>query len=199
MAKFKIRFKLQGLELDVEGSREDIPEISRQLANQLTGLVNPAMEVIAGSSDEVEAQVVATVPAASDTKKRRKRKTFSANNNSSATAEASNELNWVHDPQKWGAPSQSWNTAEKCMWLLYVVEKELATTEMSQPQISATFNKHFKQSKLIKPSNVSRDLGKKKSGKDALVGENTTKSPSTWFLTDAGRKAAEALIAQQPA
>jgi hypothetical protein len=38
MSKFKFKLKLQGLELEMEGSRDDIPLIAHNLGNQLTGL-----------------------------------------------------------------------------------------------------------------------------------------------------------------
>ena len=37
MSKFKFKLKLQGLELEMEGAREDIPLMAQNLGNQLTG------------------------------------------------------------------------------------------------------------------------------------------------------------------
>jgi hypothetical protein len=62
--------------------------------------------------------------------------------------------------------------------------------------IAKTFNQHFKQASTIRGSNVSRDLGNAKLTAPALVGEDTTKHPSLWFLTDEGRNRAQALIAE---
>ena len=36
MSKFKFKLKLQGLELEMEGAREDIPLMAQNLGNQLT-------------------------------------------------------------------------------------------------------------------------------------------------------------------
>jgi len=47
---------------------------------------------------------------------------------------------------------------------------------------------------LIRPSNVSRDLGKAKTVAPAKVNEDSTKSPSTWFLTVEGEKTAVELV-----
>src|SRR5262245_41913650 len=91
-------------------------------------------------------------------------------------------------------PQQSWTTAEKSIWLLYVAEKNGAAKEMSVPQITNTFNKHFRQAKPIFKPNVHRDLGKLKASVDAPVSENTTARPYTCFLTHAGQRMAEGLV-----
>lgn len=198
MSKFKIRFKLQGLEVDVEGSREDLPHLTQAIGNQLASALSPALDMAGGSAAEPEMKDItperlSAVPAARKVRKRR----TSAGASGSSDSAAGVEIDWVHDPAKWGTPSQSWNTADKCVWLLYVADKERGLTELTQAQLTATFNKHFKQSGLIKPFNVSRDLGKRKTGKEALVGENTTRNPSCWFLTENGNKYAVNLVAQQ--
>lgn len=200
MSKFKITLKLQGLELEIEGSKDDIPHLSKNVANQLAGLIAPAAAT-ASIGAEHEQQIRTINPGGGEPLKKPRRKKANSNKTISPSGDRhSNSIDWVHDPEKWGSPQQTWNTADKSIWLLYVVEKEQHLTELSQPEITSTFNKHFKQAGILKPSNVSRDLGKKKSGtKDApaLVGENTTKSPSTWFLTDAGKKHAEKLISEK--
>lgn len=53
MAKFRIRLKLQGLELEVDGEREDIPLISSAVQRQLTGLIQPA-EAIAHDRKNID-------------------------------------------------------------------------------------------------------------------------------------------------
>ena len=54
MAKFRIRLKVQGFELEVDGEREDIPAITAAVQQQLTGLVTPA-ESIADNHKQIEA------------------------------------------------------------------------------------------------------------------------------------------------
>lgn len=68
--------------------------------------------------------------------------------------------------------------------------------ELSTGQIVKTFNLHFRQAKTVTSSNVARDLGKAKVSTPALVGEDPTKSPPGWFLTDEGVRRAQALIAE---
>jgi hypothetical protein len=65
---------------------------------------------------------------------------------------------------------------------------------MSAPRIATTFNKHFPQAGVIRPNNVSRDLGKFKMKSPALVSEDRAKNPSAWFLTDSGIQRVEKLI-----
>lgn len=42
MAKFRMRLKIQGFELEVDGEREDIPAITSAIQQQFKGLVQPA-------------------------------------------------------------------------------------------------------------------------------------------------------------
>ena len=42
MAKFRMRLKIQGFELEVDGEREDIPAITSAIQQQLSGLIQPA-------------------------------------------------------------------------------------------------------------------------------------------------------------
>jgi hypothetical protein len=197
MSKFKIKLKLQGLDLEVEGSREDLPQLSAQLGAQLTGLIQPALALVEGGSTNDVSPRAADVVTEGETPKRKKKRAArtvgAANTDTSDTT-----IDWTHDPRKWGSPTQNWNTLQKSIWLIYVASKEKGLSELTQSQITATFNKHFKQAGTIMGSNVARDLGKKKLGRDALVGENTTKSPSAWFLTETGEAQAQKLISGQP-
>ena len=75
------------------------------------------------------------------------------------------------------------------------MEQEAGKTQVSAGQLAATFNKHFKQAKTIRASNVSRDFGKLKSQKPALTDDDNTQSPAEWFLTEAGKEKARSLVA----
>jgi hypothetical protein len=55
MSKFHIKLKLQGLELEVEGTRDDLPVIRRSLGQQFEGLLNPATEIAQGRNLTVDA------------------------------------------------------------------------------------------------------------------------------------------------
>jgi len=192
MAKFKIRLKLQGLELEVEGNRDDVPLITEAVSQQVAGLLGPATNIVEGEivsnghrvSSEVE--TTETKP-----KKARKKRTQGPTAGGGAKEDA---VDWVHDPSKFGTPKQGWTTADKSLWVLYVVLKGKDVKELSAARIATTFNKHFPQAGVVHPPNVSRDLGKLKLKAPALVSEDRSKSPSAWFLTDAGIQRAEKLI-----
>jgi hypothetical protein len=194
MSKFKVKLKLQGLELEVEGAKEDIPAISQNVAAQLTGLITPAAGMAGGNegTDREPINVTPTLPEPARTKRRPspRRSSTAAGNG----ADRSDVFDWKHDAAAFGNPVQGWNTADKSMWLLYAAAKQGVVQEMSGPQIAATFNKHFRQAGPILPHNVTRDLGKIKGTPPAKVSEDTTKSPPAWFLTDEGIKHAEGLV-----
>lgn len=48
MSKFKFKLKLQGLEIEMEGAREDIPSMANSLGGHLAGLMQPATEMSGG-------------------------------------------------------------------------------------------------------------------------------------------------------
>lgn len=200
MSKIKIKMKLQGFELEIEGSKEDIPIITQGITQQLTSLIQAPGQIFGDdepnespSRPQDNAILIET-----KTKKPAKRRP----NNTTTTSIPNggpNVLDWVNDPKKYSTPSQKWNTANKAIWLLYVCHEELSASEMDGTVIANTFNKHFKQSGMIKNFNVSRDLGKLKisKGPPSPIGENTTKNPTTWFLTEEGMKKAKALISER--
>ncbi|HXT14313.1 MAG TPA: hypothetical protein VN706_01700 [Gemmatimonadaceae bacterium] len=200
MAKFRVKLKLQGLELEIEGSREDAPLIAQNLGRQFAGLLQPAAQIVAGNDDvPLDAAPIAIQEpdAASTVRKRGPRKKRGAPPAAAASDSAEEvPLDWRHDPAKWGSPKQAWNTANKAMWLLYVASNETDQKELSSKRIANTFNKHFKQAGQILPFNVTRDLGKLKIGKDAPVSEDTTQTSSPWFLTEAGTKRAQGLVSE---
>jgi hypothetical protein len=202
MAKFRIKFKLQALELEVEGSRDDVPLITQNLGQQFSGLLLPAANIVGGEipadSSNVLVDGASTEPnlsnrgnAGSVTKKRPSRKKHATGApNQPGDGVKDEAVNWRHDPAKWGSPRQEWKTANKAIWLLYVVAHETDQKELTSQQIAATFNKHFRQAKQVLTHNVTRDLGKLKVKADAPVSEDTTMSPSPWYLTNAGDRLA---------
>jgi len=193
MSKFKVRLKLQGLELEVEGNRDDVPLIADSVAEQVAGLLKPASNIVEGEivTDGHRPQYVEGETSETKTKQARKKRQSQTQPGSNSKEEA---VDWSHDPSKWGVPKQKWSTADKSLWILYVVEKAEGIKEMSAPRIATTFNKHFPQAGIVHPPNVSRDLGKLKLKSPALVSEDRAKSPSTWFLTEGGIQRVEKLI-----
>jgi hypothetical protein len=188
MSKFKFKLKLQGLELEMEGSRDDIPLMAQNLGNQLAGLMQPAADMATGESSGTEpAQIIDHSP--NDKAKLKKRK--KRGGNAQAAADESPAIEWQHDASRYGTPQQSWSTAKKAIWLLHVVSKETHLSQLTAPQIADTFNRKFRQAGTIRATNVSRDLGAAKLKTPALTGEDTAKAVSEWFLTDAGSKSAQ--------
>src|SRR5262249_27726763 len=116
--------------------------------------------------------------------------------NTSKMGDVQDAVDFKHDPARWGNPQQTWPTAKKAMWLLFVMENQGAPKELGAAAIADTFNKHFRSAGAIQSFNVTRDLGKAKSKAPPTVGEDTTKSPSSWYLTDEGHKTARSLVAE---
>jgi hypothetical protein len=198
MSKYKVKMKLQGFELEIEGAREDLPLITQNIGEQMSGFLKPSGAIIEGvviSGAAPPQPVTPVLPQIEEMRGRvRRRRSGTGTNESKESGPA---IDWKHNPAKYGMPKQDWNVAKKSLWLLYVVSEELKITELSAGQIAKTFNKHFKQAGSIRPSNVSRDLGKQKVGvTPSPVGEDNTKAPATWYLTDEGRKQAQTSVAE---
>lgn len=186
MAKnhFKFRLKITGFELEVEGSKEEVAAITSTVTNQIKALSNSQ---VIGLSNEIEdtdvTELSSTIPL-SPQRKRSNRK--SASSTGSNRSQKVDPIDFKNDPKKYSAPSMSWKTQEKSLWILYVLNEEKQISELSTQQICNTFNAHFKQAKTINSANIARDLGKSKLGNSAYVGENTSSSPNKWYLTEVG-------------
>jgi hypothetical protein len=200
MSKFKIKMKLTGFELEIEGSQDNVPEISQAIGRQLAGLMQAPDALLNSATDNVRTLPAGPVQPAEEIrldspsrrKSTRKRRSPSGNGVDEDSQEVA--VDFRHDPAKYGTPSQSWTTAMKALWLLYVVSQETETQEMSGRRTALTFNKHFRQAKEVTVANVNRDLGRAKI-KGQFVGEDATKSPTAWYLTEEGVKAVQTQIA----
>ncbi len=195
MSKFKIKMKLTGLELEIEGSKEDIPLITSNLAAQIGGLLGPAGNIAVGAEGHADRQAINVTPTQATPKAARPKKQAARRVASAAQVAGSDLFEWVHDTSAWGNPMQTWNTATKGMWLLYVAARQNVTQEMTATQIANTFNKLFRQFGTIDKANVSRDLGKARTTAPAKLNADTTKTPANWFLTDEGIRYCEGLVA----
>jgi len=67
---------------------------------------------------------------------------------------------------------------------------------MSSGTIAATFNTMFREAGQLQRRNMARDLGRLKTQSPPLLGEDTTRTPSLWFLTHEGNRRAEELVQQ---
>jgi len=177
--------KLTGFELEIEGSKEDVPHIQHAISQQLSGLLQPPTVLIDENPRQLQTIESEPAPAAKRAVKpqRRAPQTVKAG----ATGENDEALeNWPRDVSKYVSPTQTWSTRDKALWLLFVAQEENIAPEVSSIQIRNTFNKHYRQAKLIHLSNINRDLGR---CKGSLVGEDMSKSPPCWFLMEAGTTA----------
>lgn len=189
MSKYSIKFEIQGLKIEVEGTKDDAPQIAKALGQRVAGLLdteNTNGHNVLPASRVIEGEVV------SRSRKKPSRKSSTSNSASSTTG--GDIVEWKHDPDKWGNPIHGWSTSKKCLWLLYVAEGEGFTGGMNSTSIARTFNQHFKDAGQIQVFNINRDLGNLKSKSGAPVGQDTTGGNEKWFLTQTGKKKAEALV-----
>lgn len=196
MPKVKIKLRLQGFELDVEGEKQDVAIATQSISDQLANLITPPNIVNGGTPPGQQMIDVTPNPPSEDRKSSRKK---SGNSARGSSGKATPAIDFVNDPARFGTPSQSWNLTRKAMWTLFVVGELKNITSLSASVIGRTFNKHFRQSGEIRPSNISRDLGKVKTkvgNTPPLVAENTTKNPPEWFLTDEGSRQVRELISK---
>src|SRR5262249_52599850 len=114
MAKFKVRLKVQALELEIDGEREDLPLITNAVNRQFAAIVEPT-EVIA----ELPKLPNSNGGGADDGKGKPGRKRQPANR---TPAEFAGPVEYRHDPAKFGVPNQSWSILEKVIWMLWVLQ-----------------------------------------------------------------------------
>jgi hypothetical protein len=198
MNKVKFKVKVTGFEMEFEGTREDMKQVSSTLGQQLTSFIPASFPGVQEGrpieSPQVTEDAEATViQPNSNGKRTRKGKSV----NSSGAKEKAAAIDFTNDVSANGAPTQKWTTLDKAMWILHVIEVGTSLKELTVGQIAETFNKYYKQQGTIRGSNVSRDLRSKKAGSNALVGENPSTKPHTWFLTDEGKKSVLAIIKAQ--
>lgn len=196
MSKFRMKLKLQGLELEIEGHREDASVIGRNVGDQIAGLLGPAVQIIEGETPATQSGSPIPPMLADGAGKKAKRRPKPRANGDAGERGASPMIEFRHDPAKFGTPSQQWSTAQKAIWLLYVLKETADVPELTTGQIVKMFNTHFRQAKTVTNSNVSRDLGKLKIASPSQVGEDNSKTPASWFLTEHGIRQAQSLIAE---
>lgn len=195
MAKFKMKLKITGFELEIQGERDEVPQLAHNVQEQMRALLTPAIDLN-------DAEIIPTTTAAPagtpEPKGKRRRGSRPVKKTTTTATDSSVGVvhTWTHDPARWGNPLQTWSTRLRALWLLYVVKNELAVSQLSTYDIVETFNKHFFEAKTIRVQNVNRDLAVAKSKNKSEVGEDTTTHPSRWFLTQEGEKVAAKLITE---
>jgi hypothetical protein len=204
MAKLEVKFELTGLKFEITGERDDVSLALASLQQQVANLAQSAASAAgaldgrspqtgpilngqvtpAGQLGEIDLPVrgALVAPVARSKSKR----------TSGAPRLKVEAVQLTHDVEKYGFPKQEWNTANKAMWLLYVMEMQTAQKEASAHIIAATFKLYFKQFGNPLTHNIVRDLGSCK--KKNLVNSDPTKTPETWYLLAAGKTAMQTLI-----
>lgn len=201
MSKFKFKFKLTGLEVEIEGTRDDIPLMTQAIGQQVAGMLQPMNEVVDGEVKVVDTRtpLALSTQSSDESKKKRKRRSVShkesTNSSGTSSPQIDNTIEFDLDQKAYGYPSQAWNTTNKCIWLMYVLGNKGYGTEFTARQLADTFNKYFKDAKMVEVSNINRDLGREKARDNAKVSSDTKKDPTTWFLTQKGLEAVQKTVA----
>jgi len=196
MSKFRVKLKLSGLELEVEGSREDVPLLTNNIAAQLAGMMTPAASIAEGNATPalmrqptpVNETIMRPVASARTSRKRR------ATSASGEGAANDGALIWQHDANTWGTPLQQWKAVEKVVYLLYVAKQVGVSEQMTVGQMVQTFERHFRTAGKLNKGNIVRDFTNLNSEPPPKVQMNGTAKPAAWYLTDAGVRVAENLV-----
>lgn len=157
MAKFKLKLKLTGLEVEIEGARDDIPLMTQAIGQQVAGMLQPMSDVVEGEAKVIDnksipVQIVSDGDSKSKPKKRPSSNKPKDSAGGGAVSKENVALDWRHDPQVYHSPEQSWKLVQKVVWLMHVLSKELNLGDFSSRQLVDTFNKHFKEAKTIRLS-----------------------------------------------
>jgi hypothetical protein len=196
MSKFKVKFKIQALELEIEGTRDELPQIAEAIGGQLTSMLQPASKIIEAqpslfTSESSKMIEVSALPSKRSPTRRRK---ATSTTNGTHDTKPKKLIEWKHDAAKWGMPKQAWSATQKIVWFLHVSENYFEGLELTAGQISASFNHAFKQAGILSAKHVKGNLDSLKIRK--ILNEDTTKSPSSWSLTESGKKQGSELVTQ---
>ncbi len=195
-----IELLVEKFRLRVTADRDEIPQVTANLARQFAGMLEPAAGLATNSPPR---KVIPSSPSpevnGNDKENGNSNETRKANRKNAradgvGAASKSEPINYVHDSGNWGFPQQEFTTLEKAVYVLYIVEQMTTKTELPAGVITATFNKHYKQAGQVRPSNISKYLGAARSQRPSPVDLNTTAEPNAWFLTSEGKKIAEQLV-----
>src|SRR5262245_17137272 len=106
MSKFKIKMKIQGFELEIEGSKEDIPAIANNLSGQIAGLIQPSSDIVQGSSSGSRFGQPLTINGSpSDIPiKRKSRGKKRPGTETQGNGPEIPPIEWKHDSAKYGSP-----------------------------------------------------------------------------------------------
>ncbi|HVZ93855.1 MAG TPA: hypothetical protein VG797_05040 [Phycisphaerales bacterium] len=188
--KFKMKFKVTGLELEIEGDRADIPLMTQNIGSQFVGLLEPAANIAEGEAPAVKKVANDAKPAAQiedkSTKGRGRRKIVNGGGGGSKST-----ITLTPDHERWGAPSQDWTGTEKSIWLLKVLADGDHKGGATANEIANVFAEHFQTAGKLTRQNVDSGLRGVANGADALVVRQGT---GKFTLTQKGIAKATTLV-----
>lgn len=188
MSKFTIKVKLQALEIEVEGTRDDAPKIYQQLGKQMSGLLQSPAVLATGNGNVV---LEGDVPENEVEPGKKPRKPRKGGSGGRTPAEL---LNFAHDSAQYGSPLQGWTTAQKAIWFLHVVAQQAKVTQQTATSIAKNFNRLFRAAGQINNGNVMTALEKERlKGASATVNADMTDGTAKYFLTLTGTAVAQKL------
>jgi hypothetical protein len=181
LASFKISVEVEKLKIHVEGDREIVPEIASNVAQHITGVLQPS-SLLEAAKDGNNSNAVISAPA-SPARRPRGRRSISTGSGSNAT------IDWNHDPAKWGTPVQDWKNWQKIMWLLLVVAADAGRPEgLTTFEMTAIYKQKFYSTGVLRKGNIPRDLRKWPD----YFGEVNDR----WHLKESGKTEAAKLVAE---
>ncbi|MCW5768333.1 MAG: hypothetical protein KIT19_06595 [Phycisphaeraceae bacterium] len=191
MSKFKMKLKLTGLEIEVEGNREDIPLMTQNIGSQFAGLLEPAANVVEGESPSPRKVTNDAMPASQvESKPRPSRK---KRNGGGGGGGSRSTLEIKPDHELWGVPTQDWTGTDKSIWLLQVLAGNGHTDGGTANEISTLFNEHFLTAGKLSRQNVDTLLRKVANGSEALVVRSNN---GKFSLTQKGLARAATLVSE---
>lgn len=187
MSKFRVRLKLQGLEIEVEGDREHAPEMAQNIGKQLAHVIQPIALIEAPKNGN--GATIIDASEAPENVGRAPRRRRAVRTSTTASTGDSAATTWTHDAQRFGTPRQDWKASQKIAWMLHVIEQANGQRQELRPgTIESLFNNKFKSAGLLRRQNIPRDLGNAQDQFGELEGK--------WFLKDKGHEEAERLVSE---
>ena len=191
MSKFTIKLELQGLKIEVEGSKDDAPRLAQQIGRQLGGLLQAPAALASGNGIAAGANVLDGGVESENGAGKKQRKQRKAGAGGRAPSET---IALSHDPATYGSPLQGWTTTQKAIWFLHIASKQASVAQLTATNIAKNFNKNFRASGIIHGGNVGQGLEKERlKGVNATVNADMSDGTAKYFLTQAGIAFAEKL------
>src|SRR5688572_31825764 len=100
--KIKVRLKITGLELEFEGTQEDVPRITENLGRDIAGLITAGPNLASG-------QIPAPVNADNGSPASGGKRSPGKARKSASSKEDKQTASWSYDGKLYGTPIQNWS------------------------------------------------------------------------------------------